>query len=300
MYYKEREDLEHLGWIDLSSTVVIRSVPEVEEPLTFALDSLEPERRVYILRAGKKEHFTMWLDMLMHLTVKFKAEKEVSVMSLKERQNSRAEIAIGERSPRRSRNGSGDPSEDSEEVEEHGSQLQALKELQVILERVRGQEELLNEAAKKVEKWKQKAFALEELLEFQRESVVDPAKKLNSLMKGYTQIERLVERLGDVTVAGRGGRAAGSHEAEMRVKLMLQRSEAQVAQERRQRRELEERLFRSEVMSMKLNELLSGRDVNTIDANKLWHECRKAGIESSEYGSWIQAKIVAHRTMRVV
>ena len=40
-------------------------------------------------------------------------------------------------------------------------------------------------------------------------------------------------------------------------------------------------------MSMKLNELLSGRDVNTIDANKLWHECRKAGIESSEYGSWI-------------
>lgn len=63
---------------------------------------------------------------------------------------------------------------------------------------------------------------------------------------------------------------------------LVQRAEAQLANEKRQRRELEERLFRSEVMSMKLNELLSGRDVNWIDVNALWASCLREQVPSAE------------------
>ncbi len=97
--------------------------------------------------------------------------------------------------------------------------------------------------------------------------------------------------MSDATGSARS--AAGAQEAEVRMKLVVQRAEAQLAQEKRSRRELEERLFRSEVMSMKLNELLSGRDVNWIDVNKLWSVCQREQVPSSEYASWVQQRIVA-------
>lgn len=152
-----------------------------------------------------------------------------------------------------------------------------------------------------MEKFKQKAFVLQELLEFKRDAVGDPARRINSLMKvcfvllksvlmlnlvckGYTSLERSIE---DVTRSlshhADGPSRSGTQEAEVRMRLVVQRAEAQLANEKRMRRELEERLFRSEVMSMKLNELLSGRDVNWIDANVLWANCLRDQVPSSEY-----------------
>jgi hypothetical protein len=64
--------------------------------------------------------------------------------------------------------------------------------------------------------------------------------------------------------------------------LFYFQKQGQLANEKRQRKELEERLFRSEVMSMKLNELLSGRDVNWIDVNVLWANCLREQVASSE------------------
>lgn len=313
VYYRDREDLEHLGWIDLSSSQVVKSVAEVEEPWSFALDTREPDARRYILRAVKKEHYSLWIEMLERLTGRFKAEKQVSSMSLKAlRQSSQASFRAAdapvEAAPRNKspRAGDGNDSDDSdggagEEFEEHGSHVQALREVHSMLDKIRGQEELLNEIVKRVEKFKQKAFGLEEMLEFKRDSIPEPAKKVNSLMKGYTHIEKLIEKLAATDANNsKKGSAAGSQEAELRMKLMLQRSEAQLSGERRQRRELEERLFRSEVMAMKLNELLSGRDANWIDVNKLWHDCRKAGVDSADFGAWIQNYIVLQKTRQIV
>jgi hypothetical protein len=48
-------------------------------------------------------------------------------------------------------------------------------------------------------------------------------------------------------------------------------------------------------MSMKLNELLSARDVNWIDVNKLWAQCQKEQVPSADYASWIQKHIVNQR-----
>ena len=321
MYYKEREDLEHLGWIDLSCTVVMKTAPEVEEPFSFVLNSTEPEERRYVMRAAKAEHYNLWVETLQRVSGRFKTEKEVSSFARAFRQRSRADLHAsdgGERpkSPRKSGRSShnedgeavsngninGDDSESGEEIEEleyeeHGSHSQALKEVEAVLEKVKGQEAILNVLMKRVEKFKQKAFALEELLVFDRDRLLEPAKKVNSLMKSYTMIERSIEQLSHDTLKQK---SAGNQETEMRMKLMVQRAESQVASERKGRRELEERLFRSEVMSMKLNELLSGRDVNWIDVNRLWLDCRRAGIESADFASWIQGRIVSEKTRVIV
>ena len=179
---------------------------------------------------------------------------------------------------------------------------QALAQVQQILERVKQQEALVNTAMKKVEKFKQKAFVLQELLEFKRDTVTDPARRINNLMKSYTSLERTIEditrSLSDANGGGGPRAAAGAQEAEVRMKLVVQRAEAQLAQEKRSRRELEERLFRSEVMSMKLNELLSGRDVNWIDVNKLWAMCQREQVPSAEYASWVQQRIVTRPPMQ--
>ncbi len=321
VYYKDREDLEHLGWIDMSESRVMRAPADEPDPFVFVLES---SGRRYVLKASKKEHYNLWCDTLDKWTGKFKAEKQVSFIS---RQPSSISIPSlnghsNNKSPRNSedagaggaagasgggrddqRGGAGGMGLTGNEVslspvdgmappaEGHA---QALAQVQQILEKVKYQETLLNTAMKKVEKFKQKAFVLQELLEFKRDTVLDPARRINTLMKGYTSLERSIE---DITRSmpnegGGGIRAAGAQEMEVRMKLVVQRAETQLAQEKRNRRELEERLFRSEVMSMKLNELLSGRDVNWIDVNKLWAVCQREQVPSSEYASWVQQRIV--------
>lgn len=54
MYYKDKEDLEHLGWIDLSEcTIDVDVAEEVEDACAFAINV--PGRR-YLLKASKREH----------------------------------------------------------------------------------------------------------------------------------------------------------------------------------------------------------------------------------------------------
>lgn len=75
VYYKDRDDLEHLGWIDLSEARVVRNPPEEPDPFVFVL---ELPGRKYVLKASKKEHFNAWVDTLDKWTGKFQAEKAVS------------------------------------------------------------------------------------------------------------------------------------------------------------------------------------------------------------------------------
>jgi hypothetical protein len=76
MYYKEREDLEHLGVIELSNCKVNRNPgPEETDPFVFVLEL--PNRR-FVLKASKKEHFTIWVETLEKWTNKFRQEREVS------------------------------------------------------------------------------------------------------------------------------------------------------------------------------------------------------------------------------
>jgi hypothetical protein len=57
MYYKAKDDLEHLGWIDLSMCTIIADYVEDtgsgNQGCTFAIEV--PGRR-YVLKASKREH----------------------------------------------------------------------------------------------------------------------------------------------------------------------------------------------------------------------------------------------------
>jgi hypothetical protein len=105
---------------------------------------------------------------------------------------------------------------------------QSLAKVQQVLEKVMQQEVLLNAAIQKIEKFKQKAFVLQELLEFKRDTVGDPARRINSLMKGYTSLEQSIEEvtksLWTHNNAGEVSRS-GAQEAEVRMKLVVQRAE---------------------------------------------------------------------------
>lgn len=121
-------------------------------------------------------------------------------------------------------------------------------------------------------------------------------------MKGYTSLERSILDVARSTGSVGGGsgsnsnsdggperkNVAGQQEAEIRMKLVLQRAQGELAQERKARADLEEKLFRSEAMSMKLNAVLSGQEVNALNVDELWAKCKKEGVRSDSYKIWIQ------------
>ncbi len=72
---------------------------------------------------------------------------------------------------------------------------ECLAELCAVIDNVLAQELRLNAAVKEVEKFKQKAFVLQELLEFQRDAVPDPQVRLEAIRKGYGAVERAMEQL---------------------------------------------------------------------------------------------------------
>jgi hypothetical protein len=192
---------------------------------------VDKEHRTFILRAAKKEHYTLWVETLSKLSEKFRSEREISLYG-----------RSGDKSPREMRNNNElDFDTEMEKAERSsGDELTPhLQQIRALLEKVNLLEELLNSAEKTVEKFKQKAYALEELLEFQRDKVAEPDKKINALMLRYTSVEKAITALNKVND---GAGPVGAHEVEIRMKLMMQRSEQNLKEEKKNRKELEERL----------------------------------------------------------
>lgn len=257
---QEKDDLEHLGWVDLSVCTIEHKVPESPDPLCFAV--VVPDRR-YVLRASKAEHRDTWLKALVLWSGVFQAEKQVTaaVETVDLSGGQAAEV----------------------QADECLAALGGL--IDNVLERVRGaargtglrfaltrvgeQEARVNEVVKRIERFKQKAFALKEKLEFQRDRVADPRARLEAIQESHDRVELALGQLG----ADSSGAAAAVRD---------------------QVRQLHEELFRSKVRVAALSEDLAGRSGAWLDAAQLWAAARRAGVPASEYDNWIGEQVRAH------